>query len=145
MYVYGGVYLVSIDYIYTNHPPRYSFYPPWCGPPLSPCGPGRRGPCVPLWAGPFWAPLGLVGRALWAPWALVGWALVGPPALAGSPGPLWAGPLWAPLGPYGPGRIYVGTAPMEYPFPPVHLPEHRSNGTWPYVYIYVYTKKHYIC
>ena len=26
---------------------------------------------------------------------------------------------------------------MEYPFPPVHLPEHRLDGTWPYIYIHI--------
>ena len=53
----------------------------------------------PLWAGPFWAPLGFVGppgplcaEPLWA----------GP--LWGRP--LWGRPLWAPLGPCGPGSYW---------------------------------------
>ena len=74
-----------------------------------------------------WAPLG-PSRAgpLWAPLH-----------------PLWAGPSGPPLGPHGLGRKYIVTASMEYLFPPVHLTECCSNGTWPYVY-YMYIHM-YIC
>ena len=105
------------------------------GTPPGPCGPGHCGTPGPRGPGP-WArvgqalvgPLGPCGSGpCGAPGALMGWALVGPPV------PLWARPLQVPLGPVGP--VEYGYSIYGIPVPLVHLPDHHSNGTWPYSFI----------
>ena len=61
IHTYGGVYLVSVDYIYTNRPPGSLFHPPWAFVGWALVGQALVGAPGPLWARPLWEPRALVG------------------------------------------------------------------------------------